>query len=645
MRALHHKALVIALFALSAPTSLRAAEATTDVHQTGMRYSPLAQINASNVKDLAPAWEYHTGETDNSKSSLDVFEDQPSMIEGNLVVCTTSRRLIALDPSTGKERWIFDPKSNAGKGPRKCRGISAWVDDQAAADAVCKTRIFLGTADNRLVAVDGKTGAPCQSFGVNGEVQIKSDKPDLYPGEMAIVSRPAIVNGVVVVGSSIGDSVRQNNPSGKVRAFDARTGEPKWEFDPIPRTPDSPAAATWLRGVNNDIGGANVWAPMAVDESLDLVYLPTTEPSLDYYGGNRPGNNLYANSIVAVKGATGEVAWHFQFTHHDIWDFDTPSQPMLIDWPRGNEKVPALVQNLKTGLIFAFNRKTGEPLLPVEERPVPQDGAVPGEWLSPTQPFPTGIDALGPLSMGPEDAWGFTPIDKWVCKRQIEELRHGPIYTPMSEQGTVMQPSAVGGANWGGGAYDPQSHIMVVASARIPMVFQLIPRDKGSIPKDQGVESTKPMVWNNEGSPYLLKMYPLLSKVTGAPCTTPPWTALVGIDMVTGKMQWQVPLGSIEKLTPVPLPFEWELGTPGGGSPLVTAGGLAFIGYTMDNKFRAFDVQTGKKLWTGKIPAGGMSSPVTYEANGEQFVVLTAGGHFMYRSTKGDAVVAFKLKK
>lgn len=619
---------------------VNSAEDFTHQRQLGLKYSPLTQINAQNVQDLTRAWHYRTGEVSHSKQSLDAFEDEPSLIEGNVVVCTTSRRLIALDPATGAPRWIYDPKAKS-LGMKKCRGISAWKDDLAPAEASCRTRIFLGTADYRLVAIDAQNGKPCADFGVNGEVQMKSSKPQIWPGEVSATSRPAIVNGVVVVGSTVADDQRVEAPSGRVLAFDARTGKQVWEFDPLPRTPANPAAATWLNGTAGNQGGGNVWTEMAVDESLDLVYLPTSSPSVDFYGASRPGANAYADSIVAVKGATGEVAWSFQFTHHNIWDYDTPSQPLLIDLPYNGKIVRALVQNTKTGLIFVFNRKTGEPLFPYVERPVPQQGAAPGEWLSPTQPFPVGMPTLAPQKITPEDAWGFTPIDRWSCSKRIAELNYGPLYTPPSLKGTVLMPAAAGGPNWGGGAYDPKTHLMVVPSSRVPMIVTLLPRESVKIDPEQAIETRSAMFFPNMGAPYVTKIEPLLSSF-GAPCTAPPWAALTAVDMVTGTIRWEVPLGSIDKLAH--LPFEWELGTPGAGGPLVTAGGLVFIGYTMDDRLRAFDLRTGKTVWKADLPAAGMATPMSYEVNGEQYVVLTAGGHSMYGSTKGDSVVAYKLK-
>jgi quinoprotein glucose dehydrogenase len=617
----------------------RAAD-VADQRQLGAKFSPLQQITRDNVQNLQLAWEYHTGETNHDKKVLDAFEDEPTLIDGNLVVCTTSRRLIALDPATGKERWVYDPKQQSN-GMRKCRGVTTWIDPAAAADAMCKTRILMGTADYRLVAVDTKTGQSCPDFGDHGVVTMPKSKQEIFPGEVAAGSRPAVVNGVVVVGSTVADDQRFDAPSGRVLAFDARSGKALWDFDPLPRNVSDPAAATWLKGTAGEEGAGNVWAEMAVDQSLDLVYLPTTSPSVDFYGGQRPGANVYADSIVALKGSTGQVVWSFQFTHHNIWDYDTPSQPLLIDLPYNGKTVPALVQTLKTGMIFVFNRKTGEPLVPYVERPVPQQGAVASEWLSPTQPFPVGLPILAPQGITPDDAWGFTPIDRYLCKKRISELHYGPIYTPPSEQGTVLVPGAAGGPNWGGGAYDPSSHLLVVPSNRVAMIVTLVPREKITLNNDQSIETRGAMTFPSANTPYVTKIEPLLSPI-GTPCTAPPWATLTAVDLVSGGIRWQVPLGSIDKLAH--LPFSWELGTPGAGGPLVTAGGLVFIGYTLDDRFRAFDLQTGRTLWISSLPAAGMATPVSYEANGTQYIVLTAGGHSMYGSTKGDSVVAFALK-
>jgi len=635
--------LLLALIVALPPAGM--AKSTTDQLQFGDKYSPLAQINRDNVARLDVAWEYHTGEVPpDTTESLIAFEDQPSLIEGNLVICTTSRRVIALDPRTGEERWVFDPKARK-VGMQKCRGVASWVDKQAAEGASCRTRIFVGTSDNTLVAIDASNGKPCEGFGDNGAVQITPSKPEIFPGELLISSRPSVVNDIVVVGSAVADNQRVDAPSGRVMAFNARTGAPAWEFDPLPRDPSDPAAKTWAKGTAAGFGGGNVWADMAVDQALDLVYLPTTSPSGDFYGGDRAGDNLYSSSVVALRGATGEVAWHFQFVHHNVFDYDTPAQPMLIDFPHNGTLVPALVQHTKMGLIFAFDRATGEPLVPIVERPVPQAGRVESEVLALTQPFPVGMPTLAPQGFSPDDAWGFTFVDKWLCRNKVETFNYGPIYTPVSEQGTIFSPSAGGGPNWGGGGYDPDSHVMVVPSNRVPMVISLIPADKARPDAEAGTESLMAMTFPIEGSPYHYKVEPLLSPL-GSPCSAPPWAALTAVDMAKGEILWEVPLGSIDKMLPVKLPWEMDLsfGTPGAGGPLVTAGGLAFIGYTLDDRFRAFDLETGEVLWQADLPAAGTSVPVSYEAGGEQYIVIPAGGHTMYRSTLGDSVMAYKLK-
>ena len=625
-----------------------AADVPADSYQHGTKYSPLAQINRSNVDKLTLAWEYHTGEVPSKdlRNTLVAFEDEPSLIDGNLVICTTSRRLIALDPQTGKQRWVFDPH-DAKVGMRKCRGVAHWVDPQAAEGAPCKSRIFLGTADYRLMAIDARSGKACETFGDDGQVRMEISKPQMFPGEVVAASNPAVVGDVVVVGSAVADNQRVAAPSGRVLAFDARSGKPRWQFDPVPRDASDPAMKSWSEGTAG-YGAGNVWSSMAVDEAHDLVYLPTTSPSGDFYGGGRIGDNRYSTSVVALRGSTGQLVWDQQIVHHNIFDYDVPTEPMLIDLPQADgTTVPALVQNTKMGLIFVFNRLTGEPLVPIVERPVPTAGAVPGESPSPTQPFPQGMPTLAPQSFGPDDAWGFTAIDRWLCRRKIQQYGASTIYQPPSEKGTIFSPSVGGGPNWGGAAYDPASHVMVVPSNRVPTIVTLVPRAQVKLNNDQAIESGGVMIFRNDGSPYVPKVEPLLSPL-GAPCSAPPWAALTAVDLVKHKIVWEVPLGSIEKMMPVHLPWhfgmDFNMGTPGAGGPLLTAGGLVFIGYTLDDTLRAFDLQTGKVLWKADLPAAGTAVPITYEAGGQQYIVIPAGGHSMYHSTLGDAVVAYKLK-
>ncbi len=635
------------LLALALASATFCVGAASPEEQLSTKYSPLQQINKGNVAQLEKVWEYHTGEAPPKKAgkNLIAFEDQPTLIEGNLLVCTTTRRVIALDPVTGKQRWIYDPK-DPKVGMQKCRGISHWIDDKAAADAHCKSRIFLGTTSYRLVAFDAKDGKACEDFGDHGSVQMPISEPQIMPGEVVAGSRPAIVNGVVVVGSAVADNQRVNAPSGRVLAYDAHSGKFLWEFDPVPRDEKDPAFKSWANGTKG-YGAGNVWANMSVDNKLDMVYLPTTSPSGDFYGSGRGGDNRYTSSIVALHGKTGKVAWYFQFIHHNVFDYDTPSEPLLIDWKKADgTTVPALVQNNKTGLIFVFNRETGEPLVPIEERKVPQTGVVEGEKLSPTQPFPVGMPKLVQHGFSPDDAWGFTPVDRWLCKRKIESLNYGPSFSPPSLKGTVFSPSVGGGPNWGGGGYDPASGIMVVPSNRVPVIVTLVPIAKVPPGSGDSIELGGPMMFPAKGSAYAYQIQPLLS-VLGAPCSKPPWATLTAVDVAKKKVVWEVPLGSIEGMMPVKPPeslFDANLGTPGAGGPLVTAGGLVFIGYTLDNAIRAFDLHTGKVLWKAPLPAAGTAVPVTYEEGGQQYVVIASGGHTMYGSTTGDSVVAFRLK-
>lgn len=627
------------LLAMAAGLACFAAQADDALRNSGTKYSPLREINKSNVADLELAWTYNTGDLPTTPG-LTSFQDTPMVVNDNLIVCSVTRKVIALDPTTGAERWVYDPQSPPS-GSNKCRGVSSWVDETKQSNQQCHTRLILGTSDYRLIAIDANDGKPCEEFGDNGIVQMEASKPQIFPGEVSALSRPAIVNGVVVVGSSVMDNQRRDAPSGRVLAFDARTGESRWSFDPVPRDPEDPAVKTWEMGVPEN-GGANVWSGMVVDEELDMVYLPTSSPSLDFWGGDRPGDNLYTDSVVALRGATGEVAWHFQTVHHDVWDYDLPTPGLLIDYPHNGEMVPALVQNTKQGLIFIFNRETGEPLVPIEERPVPQEGAVAGEKLSPTQPFPVGMPTIAPQSFTPDQAWGFTPIDKWLCKNMAEDMLYGDIYTPPSAKGTIMMPSPSGGPDWGGGAYDPESNIMIAGVNTIAMIIKNTPREEANYDPTAPMDLANGFNFANKGIPYITNIKPFLSPL-GAPCTEPPWAKLYAVDLVKKEIVWEVPLGSIEKLAPIPIP--WELGTPAVGAPLVTAGGLAFIGYALDHKFRAFDLKTGETLWSAELPAPANSTPITYEVNGEQFIVVPAGGHSMFQSELSDTVMAYKLPK
>jgi len=628
-----------------------AATATSWTHYggdvQGTRYSPLKQINRDNIDKLDVAWRYSTGELARRGKDLianSSTQTTPIMAAGALVFCTPFNRVIALDPATGRERWVYDPEiplDHPLPFQYNCRGVSQWQDKSAAPTSHCAHRILMAANDGAIHALDARDGQPCRSFGDAGRAVVSWDRPQRWKGEAKLASAPLVLNDVVVTGAFIMDNLRTDPPTGSVFAFDVRTGEPRWRFDTIPKDPTDPAYATWQEGSAERTGGANVWSSMVGDPARNLIFAPVGSASPDFWGGERKGNNLYSSSLVALDASTGKVRWHFQLVHHDVWDYDASSPPMLVDIRKQDGTViPAVVQNTKQGFGFVLDRDTGKPIFGVEERPAPQ-GAMPGEWLSPTQPWPVKPEPLVPTRVTADDAWGFTPWDRWQCKKLISSLRSEGIFTPASTgNGTILSPGNAGGMNWGGPGYDPQRQLMIVNTNRVPQVVQLIPRK--DIPGVTGITLKDGRdVAAQEGTPYGVHRYWLLSP-WGAPCVEPPWGELVAVDMASGEVRWRVPLGSIENQ--LPFKFEWNLGTPNLGGPVVTAGGLVFIAATMDNVIRAFDSDTGEMLWRADLPAGGQATPMTNSAGGRQFVVMVTGHHMWFGSPAGDEVIAYALK-
>lgn len=613
-----------------------------DAGQT--RFSAISQINPDNVAHLEQAWVYHTGEM-NRRGELarrSKFEATPIIANGNLVLCTPFNRIVALDPATGNERWVFDAEIRTDQGRRysyTCRGVAQWHDRQASADRTCAHRVFAGTNDRRVIALDANTGERCASFGANGEVRIEPDRPLELEVEMQIVSAPAVIGDVVVVGTASGDNARTNAPAGTVFAFDARTGAPAWSFDPIPRRFDPIASPTWEGDSASLTGQANVWSSISVDEARDLVFLPTSSPSPDYYGGLRLGNNLYADSIVALRGRTGEVAWHFQTVHHNLWDYDVPSGPSFLRIQRDGRMIDALVVATKPGFLFVLDRDTGLPLFPVEERAVPLTD-VDGERAAPTQPYSIGLPALAKQQLTPDDAYGIAIFDRAACRRSIEAARNDGLFTPPSLKGSIMFPSPAGGASWGGVAIDPVSNRLVVNTNRIAATIKLVPAADMAATRAANPKATA--MGDQRGAPYGM-IFQLLTSPLGMPCTSPPWGALSAVDLTAGTMAWDVPLGTTRDLAPMGITL--RTGTPNFGGPIVTGGGLVFIGAAADNVLRAFDLRTGQELWAGELPAGGQATPMTYAVGGRQYVVIAAGGHSVLGTKLGDAVVAFALPR
>jgi quinoprotein glucose dehydrogenase len=657
--------LALALVSCAPPGVVRDSAATVEEWPAygndpgSSRYSPLSEITKANVGSLKVAWTYRTGDISDAKGTWNgqrvraksTFEATPLMADGTLYIATPFNRIIALDAETGKEKWVFDPKLNRigyYGDDFTCRGLASRIDPALLPGQACRKTLYEATLDGRLIAVDAETGRVCAGFGTGGEVSLKaginldSGVDRIIPGEYHFTSAPAVVGDVVVVGSAINDNDRVEMPSGAVRGYSARTGTLVWAWDPVPRDPADPARATWQNGADRT-GAANVWGPISADPAHDLVFLPTTSPSPDYYGGERRGANLYADSVVALRASTGKVVWAFQAVHHDLWDYDPPSGPSLIEVERDGKRTAALAQPTKMGHLFILDRDTGQPVLPVEERPVPQ-GGVAGEWLSPTQPFPVATPRLVPDRLEPQDAWGLTRWDRAGCRETIAGLRRGGIFTPPSLQGTLQYPGNAGGTNWGGVSFDRSRGLIVVNQTSLAFIAQLIPRaqvigQRSHSGGDEGGWEYAPM----KGTPYVMRRKALLSP-WGLPCSPPPWGTLAAVEAGTGKIRWQVPLGTLRELAPIPLPISW--GTPTLGGPLTTSGGLTFIGATMDSTFRAFDTETGRELWHAAMSASAIATPMTYRARvgGRQYVVVAAGGHGKIKGIKlGDYVVAFAL--
>lgn len=595
----------------------------------GTRYMPLSEINRDNVARLERAWSYRTGELGQHARSGEklTFEATPVFFENTLYFPTAFGKIIALDAVSGDEKWTYDPEVDRNRSFSEVtsRGVSIWVDEDAASDTMCRARIIEGTIDARLIAVDAATGQLCPGFGQDGQIDL-SPGFNKYPGARSIdyqvTSPPAIINGLIIVGSSIGDNWHVDTGRGAVRAFDAKSGALKWTWDPIPYEKDK-------------VGAANAWSVISADAERDLVFVPTTSPSPDFFGGNRLGDNQYANSVVALRASTGEVVWAFQTVHHDLWDYDIAAQPSLVEIERDGELVPAVAQATKMGSLFLLHRETGEPLFPVEERPVLQTD-IPGEVTSATQPFPVlpmPLMPQGPLTV--EDAYGPTPESKAECRVLFEKHLSTGMFTPPSFQGTLMYPGNGSGTNWGSTAFDPERQYLVLNTSQFITLVQVFHAEEWDGEREKANEEGVDYEFSRHGgSPYSTKRRTLLSSA-GLPCNPPPWGELIAVDLKTGALAWRKNFGT------------WGPEDSGynSGGPVVTAGGLVFIAATMDQMMHAFDIDTGALLWETPLPRAGIATPMTYEVEGKQYVAIAAGGHGKVGLELGDYLVVFALPR
>jgi quinoprotein glucose dehydrogenase len=614
----------------------------------GGRFSPLTDVTRENVARLRVAWTYQHSDFWEGRFPLNVnggtsAESTPIVVDGRLFVTTPANRVIALDPETGRELWSFDPELERGRNYPNMwinRGVAYWRD--SASKGACAARVFLATLDARLIALDAASGAPCSDFGANGTVDLLAGLSPVHDAwEYNVTSPGTVIGNRIVVGSSIADTLRADAPPGDVRAFDLRTGALVWTFHTIPHV-DEPGRDTWENGTAHT-GAANVWSTITADPARGLVFLPVSTPSPDFYGGERPGANLYSDSVVALDAETGHVRWHYQTVHHDLWDYDLAAPPVLVSLRRGDAMVDAVAQATKHGFVFVLGRDTGLPIFPVEEKPFPASD-VPGEraWL--TQPIPSAPPPLVPQRLTEADLYAPTPEHLAACKARLEPLRNDGLFTPPSEIGSILYPFTGGGANWSGATWDPARQLLVVPVQNLAHVIRLdrvAPHEAGDVKPLHGI-SLGAIWWvlTGRGTGERFRLHPATGRtifgIDGTPCNAPPWGRLVAVDLARGTIAWTASTRTGEADV---------LGLSGYGPALSTASGLVFHAGTRVPALRVHDADTGRLITTFPLPAGLHAGPIAYKLrpDAKQFVVVAPGGHIGIGSPQGGHVIAYTL--
>ncbi len=624
----------------------------------GHRHSPASQIDAANVSGLREAWRFSTGDLPPNDRVYFSAQNTPLKIDDSLYMCSSGNRVFALDPATGAVQWRYDPQVP----PRAmeslfsvaCRAVgyheAPLPTGGTRPEPACARRIFVATADGRLIALDATNGRLCAGFGEAGAVDLAAGMAMDEPGFASNTSGPTVAGDLIIVGQQVSDNQRRDAPSGVVRAYDVTTGELRWAWD-AKRTdrPQAPLAEgeIWPQGT------PNVWNVVSADEALGLVFLGTGNAANDHFGGNRaPEDDAYSSAVVAVDLATGATRWVFRTVERDRWDYDIGAQPVIADLPIDGVTRRVVIQATKTGSIFVLDARTGQPVRPVEMRPAPRGGLA-GETLAAAQPqsvfYPnlSGVPGPDPERIDARHMFGLTPLDAAWCRIQFHRMRYEGIYTPPAAEGggMLLLPGTIGGPNWGGIALDPARNIAIVNYSRLANMVRMIPREEvEDLPVGDGGARPDQAVAPQAGSPWGVDR-PIWMSPLGVPCTSPPWGYMAAVDLGTGELLWSRPLGTGYDMGPLGIPtrLRIQIGTPNIGGAVVTASGLTFIAAAQDNYLRAFETATGRLLWSGRLPAGGQSGPMTYMHRGRQYVAIGATGHARLETEVGDTLVVYAL--